>query len=47
MMTALLSVGAWAENVWTGEVTPGWYKGEGDEGECNHFGVVGFTAERK
>ena len=47
MMTALLSVGAWAENVWTGEVTPGWYQGEGDEGECNHFGVVGFTANRK
>ena len=49
MMTALLSVGAWAatENVWTGEVTPGWYQGDGDAGECNHFGVVGFTAERK
>ena len=49
MMTALLSVGAWAttENVWTGSVTPGWYQGEGDEGECNHYGVVGFTAKRK
>ena len=47
MMTVLLSVGAWAENVWTGEVTPGWYQGEGDEGECNHFGVVGFTANRR
>lgn len=47
MMTALLSVGAWAENVWTGEVTPGWYKGDGDASECNHYGVVGFTAERK
>ena len=49
MMTALLSVGAWAttENVWTGEVTPGWYQGAEDPGECNHFGVVGFTAERK
>ena len=47
MMTALLSVGAWAENVWTGEVTPGWYQGDGDASECNHYGVVGFTAERK
>ena len=47
MMSALLSVGAGAENVWTGEVTPGWYQGEGDPSECNHFGVVGFTAERK
>ncbi len=49
MMTALLSVGVWAEpdNVWTGSVTPGYYQGEGEASECNHFGVVGFTAERK
>ena len=49
MMTALLSVGAWAttETVWTGSVTPGWYQGDEEESASNHFGVVGFTANRK
>lgn len=46
MMTALLSVGAWAttENVWTGSTAIGWYQGEGEEKEDMHLVTSNFAS---
>ena len=44
MMTALLSVGAWAENVWTGSQAIGWYQGEGEDQENMHVVTPNFAS---
>ena len=44
MMTALLSVGAWAENVWTGSQAIGWFKDEGAENETMHLVTPDFAS---